>query len=384
MDKPTKDQNMNRRSFFKGLGAAALGAAAASGKPVFPAASFGCASQRCLSPSRNPPNRGDLSAKGNPESSAGVSAGRERWRSSVDIKVNPAFAQCFVDYCEHPDPEIKNKLLAHPALGALVRHRLMTTGRRPERKHLLEQLLSSCAQASGARQVLAGWKNSRDEKRPSLFSAAAEALRYLPPKTKLAGTLFLVVNYDIGIPAPPDAALNVGHPHFVHNVDELAPYTTHEFHHVGFLAHRSFPGLDGMHCREKLQSLIDYFTQLEGMAVHAAFPIRRRHGWLENDEDYRVYTDPKFADKVISRYHQVCKQVRLHDTISQENAGKALTALSSGERLWYRMGALTSWSIEKNQGRKRLVDSIRRPGIFRQELDRLTDKNRNSPQTGLI
>lgn len=52
------------------------------------------------------------------------------------------------------------------------------------------------------------------------------------------------------------------------------------------------------------------------------------------------------------------------DAVADEVVGTVLNAMSSGERIWYRFGALVCWALERQQGRRQLVDAIKRPEIF--------------------
>jgi hypothetical protein len=111
-------------------------------------------------------------------------------------------------------------------------------------------------------------------------------------------------------------------------------------------------------------------TQLEGMAVHAAYAPRKAAGALGADEDYRVYRDPRHAQEVRRAYAARIRQVQA-GTFSPRLVGEVLTALSSGERLWYRFGALVAREIEARGGRAALVRTIRERGAFFRAIDEL-------------
>jgi hypothetical protein len=44
--------------------------------------------------------------------------------------------------------------------------------------------------------------------------------------------------------------------------------------------------------------------------------------------------------------------------------GALLTAMSSGERIWYQFGALACWELERTRGRPALIASITSPDLF--------------------
>jgi hypothetical protein len=172
------------------------------------------------------------------------------------------------------------------------------------------------------------------------------------------------MGYDIGVAAPPDIILNVGHEHFRQAPSELGFYATHEAHHVGFLAYRPSSRLTDLNDPGRLRELIGYMTHLEGMGVHAAYSPRQRHGGLAADQDYRIYTDDAEADRVVARYFELLAGLPRKGRISDDEVGRVLNAMSSGERVWYRFGALVCRNLERSQGRRALVESIANPTVF--------------------
>ncbi len=288
-------------------------------------------------------------------------AGRAAAGRSADpaIRVDPTFAEALLAWLADPG-EDRSPLLEHPALAALVRHQQMTGNPAATAESVLDRIPLSIVNVRGGLAVLERWRGREHD----LATHAAAALDYLPPGTRLEGTLFLVAGYDIGIAAPPDMALNVAHLHFVEHPEELGPYATHEAHHVGFLARRPFPALRGLDDPFRLADVIAFLTQMEGMAVHAAYPGRLAAGTLGNDGDYLVYTDAGEAARVRDRYREVLGRLDGRETLWPFEIGEILEAMSSGERLWYRFGALVAAELERAAGRAALVDTIDDPSAF--------------------
>ena len=150
----------------------------------------------------------------------------------------------------------------------------------------------------------------------------------------------------------------MAHEHFVADPRELFFYAIHELHHVGFMNHRPIADLSCMADPDCLRDAVRYFTQLEGMAVHSAYAPRKKGEQLEGDDDYLVYTDKDEAKRVIERYNEV---LALCD---EGEPGAVLEPMSSGERLWYRYGALMAWRLEQQEGIETLVGSIVEPRMF--------------------
>ncbi len=100
-------------------------------------------------------------------------------------------------------------------------------------------------------------------------------------------------------------------------------------------------------------------AHMEGMAVHAAYEGRRAQGHLDADADYRVYVDPAAGEAARLRFAEVLASVPTDGPVPGATVGAVLEAMSSGERLWYRFGALACHRMEASVGRRRLVASLR-------------------------
>jgi hypothetical protein len=259
-------------------------------------------------------------------------------------------------------------LLSHPAFDAIMRHRRLSGDERATRDEVLDRLLAHASVGPRSERVLDHWSQRHGE----LRATAEQARALLPANWRFDGTIHLVVGYDIGVAAPPDVLLNVGHEHFARDPEELSHYCVHEIHHVGFLSKRPRPPLDRLDDPAALRALIAYMTQLEGMAVHAAYEGRRANGRLASDDDYRVYVDHVARRDAVERYRQCLEGIET--ARSRELVGDLLSAMSSGERLWYRVGAIACAEIEAREGRARLIGTIDDPSAFARAVERVTGR----------
>jgi hypothetical protein len=125
--------------------------------------------------------------------------------------------------------------------------------------------------------------------------------------------------------------------------------------------------------REALIDLVRYATQLEGMRVHAAYEPRRRSGALKHDDDYVVYRDRENAQDVQRRYAALYRRL-CNAPYDDELVGEVLTRFSSGERLWYRFGAMVAANVERERGVELLQASVRDPWPFAAALDELVHR----------
>ncbi len=186
----------------------------------------------------------------------------------------------------------------------------------------------------------------------------ADTLAYLPAGYRFHGTLFLTFGYDIGVAFDRNASLNCTHPHFG-RPRELLYYAIHELHHVGFMAYHAPPRIAGVKTCADLRALVEYSTQLEGMAVLAAYHRRRDEGALTDDGDYVALGDERRMGADVASYFADYDDLKGRGTQPADAAAWAVVErMSSGERLWYRVGAHMARRIEALDGRGALVDLI--------------------------
>lgn len=280
-------------------------------------------------------------------------------------RVDSSFARLLLE--AHDLPVRRQKLLEHGALSAMLRHQRLAGNSGATREEVLAKILDSVKRNPVTASVLDAWRGREQE----LAEHADAAASLLPPEGRFAGTVYLVMGYDIGVAAPPDIVLNVAHEHFLHDPSELGFYATHEAHHVGFLGSRRAPALVELNEPQRLESVVRYMTQLEGMGVHAAYARRRALGALAADRDYRIYLDPTEARRVSARYAQLCAPLATARRLTDAEVGTVLEGMSSGERVWYQFGALACWTLEREKGARALVESIERPRIFQETVSRL-------------
>jgi Putative zinc dependent peptidase (DUF5700) len=104
---------------------------------------------------------------------------------------------------------------------------------------------------------------------------------------------------------------------------------------------------------------VRYFTQMEGMAVLAAYQRRRDEDALSTDEDYVALGDEARMRWAEEAYVEAVDALagRSEDPVD-EAAFDVLVQMWSGERLWYRVGARWAQRIERTAGRAALVRLI--------------------------
>jgi len=209
-----------------------------------------------------------------------------------------------------------------------------------------------------------------------------DTLRYLPPDFRFHGALFLTFGYDIGVAFGTTASLNCAHPHFGHDPRELKYYAIHELHHVGFMSYQPPPHLaDIKTCRDLLH-LVQYSTQLEGMAVLAAYQRRRDEGALDGDGDYVALQDDLRMQRDEASYFDDLRYLQKRgDAPADDDAWAVIKRMSSGERLWYRVGARMAMTIEQVSGRAALQSLIQQgPASFFDTYQRVVSQSQPKPR----
>ncbi len=270
------------------------------------------------------------------------------------LRVDLSFAERVLAGAEAPE------LALHPAAAALARHQGMTGNPAPDPRAIVDGLLERQPDKARVAQVLRHWGDRKTE----LAVAMHDASDYLPSGSPPPEHLYAVTGYDIGVAAPPDVVLNAGHERFLSDPSEGIYYACHEAHHVGFLHHRAMPDLTALGGPGILGQVVDFITQMEGMAVHAAKPLREASGAMDADPDYAVYRSEEKAAEVSAAWKAL--RARCGTTEPDEGAliGEVLDAMTSGGRLAYMYGAVLSEQIERTRGRAALVASVETPEIF--------------------
>jgi hypothetical protein len=188
-----------------------------------------------------------------------------------------------------------------------------------------------------------------------------DTLSYLPSDFRFHGTLFLTFGYDIGVAISNTASLNCAHVHFKDHPRELLYYAIHELHHVGFMSYQPPPKLSELKTCADLLRLIEYSTQLEGMAVLAAYQRRHDEHAVTGDEDYVALDDEQRMQHDEVLYFDDFNYLKRRGTEPADAAAWAvIDRMSSGERLWYRSGAKMAQKIEQARGRPALLELIKK------------------------
>ena len=268
-----------------------------------------------------------------------------------------------LDYFENPSPKAVANIAFTDAAAHLERHS-QKTGYYPKgssRLKITQNLLENKPDAhllSTAKALMARYANDRRHQ----ARCYTDAQKMLPPNSMNNGRetqLYVTWGYDIGVAMDGSASLNMVHPKFIQNPDEFWYTCIHELHHAGVMALHPFPFvIEDITNTAELMALVDYSTFIEGTAVWAAYEARANDGTLDNDNDYVVLDSPILMAGILADY-QTQRQKLTGPIRAVEDADwDIINAMSSGDRLWYRVGAHMARQIDQQSGRDVLLQAI--------------------------
>ena len=188
------------------------------------------------------------------------------------------------------------------------------------------------------------------------------ALQFLPKDFTFSSSLFFTFGYDLGVAYGNNASLNLAHPFFLENRNELIFFAIHELHHAGFIMLKGYmPSLNITTFRE-MAELIEYLTHLEGMATLAPLEIRMKENAMNTHRDYVVLQDAELLKEFTKQFFEIYFHFKNNpDSIITNDDWSKIHILSDGKRLFYIVGAHMAQTIDQEFGREKLVSLIAQP-----------------------
>jgi hypothetical protein len=281
-----------------------------------------------------------------------LSCGRRADREQLPL-FDTAHVEGALSYLSAPSDEKLRRIAETAAARHLVKHSAVT-GYYPAdatASDITLDLLDQPTEPSvieSVTELLADIRAEPDRQRACL----ADASEHLPEGFRFPEPLYVTWGYDIGVSMDGSASINLAHPRFATDPEEVWFYCTHEMHHAGLTSLQPFPiAISEIRTTTEMLDFIRYATMLEGMAVHAAWAPRDKTGALENDTDYVALTNPTQMAAFERAYWDI---YRYFDTAGdrplEEEDWQRIEALSDGDRLWYRVGAQMAARIEADIG----------------------------------
>ena len=283
--------------------------------------------------------------------------------------IDTTFAWLALDFLETEDRELLQSISETDAAMHLAAHaqRVSLSGNAPYPFELVEQILTSPSMSKINIKEIRVRLSAIENDRTSQLRCWNEAAAFLPDGALSGVVLYLTVGYDIGVALKGHASINLVHPHFLKNqLEELWFYGVHEIHHAGFQKYNPLPALVDTRTISDLAYLIKYLTHMEGLAVHAARRWRTEAGALESDSDYEALLNSERTDTYKREFFSIYNRL-IHEAdrpIEMKDL-EILGRMSTGDRLWYRVGAAMADLIEKTLGRELLIGTVSEgPDVF--------------------
>jgi hypothetical protein len=280
--------------------------------------------------------------------------------AAQDLRFDAGFAQLALQYVRSRDAAVLEQLERSSAVTHLLSHARNFDYEVPkDSPHaLVLNLLASPSKSpdpTGACQRSLAYFTGPMLNNPQWVN---DTLRYLPDSFRFHGTLFLTYGYDIGVAFGSSASLNCAHPHFDGHPRELLYYAIHELHHVGVMSIKPPRKFSDVKTCHDLLWIAQYHTQLEGMAVLAAWQRRREEHALNDDKDYAALQDEAEMEREEALYFDKLEYLKDRGEQPADKEAWAIVETLSAQRLWYRVGARMAQRIERISGRAALIALI--------------------------
>lgn len=282
-----------------------------------------------------------------------------------NVNYDFTFAELAVKYLETGDSNYLQKIAELKATEHILNHARRYDYNVPKdsKIELVTYLLSPINEK---KKILADFKRNLQYAKSNIAEidlAQKVCLQYLPDGFHYSSNLFFTFGYDLGVVFGKNSSLNLAHPHYIKNMNEIKYYSIHELHHAGFvmLKNNVMPSLDITYYKE-MTWFIEYATHLEGMGTFTPLDIRQKENAMNIDKDYIALQD----SILMKEYEKEFFDIYYH---FKDNPEKVITdedwdlrsILSNKKRLWYRVGASMALTIDKNLGREKLISLISKP-----------------------
>jgi hypothetical protein len=297
---------------------------------------------------------------------AGQSYGQAEIVKNGPVTYDFTFAELAIKYLETNDTGYLYKIAESNAARHIYNHAIKFKSDIP-RDSPLELVKHLLLPIGEKRLLLPDFKRNLKYARDSIAGTGfvpRECLLYLPAGFEYKSTcLFFTFGYDLGVVIDGNASINLANSHYLKSMTEIKYYSVHELHHAGFVTLRDnfMPSLKISKYKE-MANLIEYYTQMEGMAVYAALDVRKKDNALTTDNDYIALLDSSlmraYEKEFFDIYFYFKKNPEAEITEADWNK---LSILSDEKRLWYRVGALMAQVIDNGIDRKKLVSLITEP-----------------------
>jgi hypothetical protein len=278
---------------------------------------------------------------------------------SLTVRIDTSFIVPLFQYLSKPSKELLFEITKHDAAMKTYAHarRFGNTSKNIESfwKDIMQNLSRKKNLVEVVKNSLTFLYNETD----TFNDLLTDLSNYFPNGTKLRCNLYTILGYDIGVVSEGNALINLAHPDFHKNPNEILFMSMHELHHVVYTAYNPIFDISQINRTDQLCNVVKYCTHLEGLAVYSTLEQRKSASELDN-RDYQLFLDDRARKKRVSIFFDILTDLEIrNDSPLQEDDRKILNRMSDRDRLWYVAGAHMAQIIDKNLGRETLVETIR-------------------------
>jgi hypothetical protein len=278
---------------------------------------------------------------------------------SLSVRIDTSFIVPLLQYLSKPSKELLTEITKHKAAKTTHAHAFRTRNTKKSIssfwKQILKQLSKNEKLIDYVKDSLTYIHNETD----TFNELLKDLWNHFPEGTNLRSVLYAILGYDIGIVSDGYALINLGHPDFQQDPQEILFMSMHELHHVVYTAYNPIFDLSEIHRTNQLCDVIKYCTHMEGLAVYSTLNQRKSAKAL-NNRDYRLFLDNQARKKRVSEYFDILTEMEIRDDSPlHEDDWKVLDRMSGRDRLWYITGAHMAEVIDTKLGSKTLIETIR-------------------------
>ncbi|WP_264822452.1 hypothetical protein [Halocatena marina] len=210
-----------------------------------------------------------------------------------------------------------------------------------------------------------------------------QQLKRITPDENVSNlSLFLAIEYELGIGLQQGAYVNLNEPLFLQQPRQLLYTAIHESSHVLYDRVHNFStelGLDTLNSRENQQTIFYTLVHSEGYATYTPLKLRTSDGNVGKHnhlicEDYRVLTEEPQLRQFVQEYDS------FRETLQEASVAREtlMSRIFGGSRLPYRIGCLLLDGIEKKQRLEEVQNAFyMEPETFVREYDWILDEYRD-------
>jgi len=305
---------------------------------------------------------------------------RDIKNEQISLTYDFSFAELAVKYLETGYSEYLHEISNLDAADHLYNHALsalLPGGSIGSKLELITHFLSPIEKQ---RELLPIFKRNLNFAKENLAKSRIvekTTLQFLPEDISFSGSMFFTFGYN-HVAHGKNSSLNLAHPMFSDNMNEMIYVAIHELHHMGFIMLKDGyePSLIDLITHKDMLHFIEYSTPLEGMATYAPLGIVEQElegqplvtieieqvSYENFNKIYMTLQDLQLMKELEAEYFDIYYHFKNEpDRLLTDEDWSKFEILSYTKGLFYIVGAHMSKTIDENLGREKLISLISEP-----------------------